>query len=130
MFPFHYLPVSTSRQIAVMQRKGSRAERERRTERARCSRGDSRRKVEVRAPHERAPALRVVLRLAATSSLLCSFSLYTVSSSSSSSRRHALLSSTGINLGRLHLYLMLPISRLIPSAYSFSFPHASLYSLY
>lgn len=30
----------------------------------------------------------------------------------------ALLSSTGINLGRLHLYLMLPISRLIPSAYS------------
>lgn len=27
----------------------------------------------------------------------------------------ALLSSTDINLGRLHLYLMLPISRLIPS---------------
>lgn len=101
-----------------MQRKGSEKDRE--------TREGTRRKVEVRAPHEprAGPALRVVLCYALRRPHpFCTHPpsptpSSTSSSSSSSSRRRSLLSSTGINLGRLHLYLMLPISRLILSTSS------------
>lgn len=97
----------------------------RRSEKDRGTREGTWRKVEVRAPHEprAGPALRVVLRYASRRPHpFCTHppspTPSSTSSSSSSSRRRSLLSSMGINLGRLHLYLMLPISRLIPSAYS------------
>lgn len=121
-----------------MQRKGSKG-----SEKDRETREGTRRKVEVRAPHEprAGPALRVVLRYALRRPHpFCTHPpsptpSSTSSSSSSSSRRRSLLSSTGINLGRLHLYLMLPISRLIPSAYSLpplslSFSPALLFTLF
>jgi len=107
------LPVSISRQIAAMQRQGQQSgARER--DPARRDLG----KLQVRAPHEPRAGpgspCGPPLRLAATSSLLRARARVVSLSLSLSTRRRSLLSSTNINLGRLHLYLMLPISRLIP----------------
>jgi len=148
-FPFHYLPIYRHRgKSRLCKERGGKAQRE--GMREKIAEGRDSAENRSKGPPRATSGARLSVWSSATprgdlipSVLILSLlplprrllSPSSTSSSSSSSRRRSLLSSsTGINLGRLHLYLMLPISRLILSAYSLPssrpLSSASLYSLY